>query len=128
MLLNLSFSLIFIQVSSLSFPFITELVFCKRGVLRNFAKFTGKRLCQSPFFNNFIKKEVLAQVFSREFSEISKNTFFHRTPLVAASVFLDDSETRNSYTKQRSVSINTTETSIKYRKYSRENFGYNVTL
>ena len=26
-------------------------VFCKIGVLRNFAKFTGKRLCQSLFFN-----------------------------------------------------------------------------
>ena len=26
-------------------------VFCKKGVLRNFAKFTGKRLCQSLFFN-----------------------------------------------------------------------------
>ena len=40
------------------------------------------------FFNsgacNFIKKETLAQVFSCEFFEISKNTFFYRTPLVAA--------------------------------------------
>ena len=35
---------------------------------------------------NFIKKETLAQVFSCEFCEIYKNTFFHRTPLVAASV------------------------------------------
>ena len=26
-------------------------VFCKKGVLRNFAKFTGKHLCQSFFFN-----------------------------------------------------------------------------
>ena len=34
---------------------------------------------------NFIKKETLAQVFSCEFCEIPKNTFFHRTPLVAAS-------------------------------------------
>ena len=34
---------------------------------------------------NFIKKETLAQVFSREFCEICKNTFFYRTPLVAAS-------------------------------------------
>ena len=34
---------------------------------------------------NFIKKEILAQVFSCEFREISNNTFFHRTPLVAAS-------------------------------------------
>ena len=61
-----------------------------KGVLRNFAKFTGKHLCQSIFFNkvagacNFIKKETLAQVFSCEFCEISKNTFFYRTPLVAA--------------------------------------------
>ena len=35
---------------------------------------------------NFIKKETLAQVFSCEFYEISKNTFFYRTPLVAAPV------------------------------------------
>ena len=34
----------------------------------------------------FIKKETLAQVFSCEFCEYSKNTFFHRTPLVAASL------------------------------------------
>ena len=47
-----------------------------KSVLRNFAKFTGKHLCQSLFFNktcNFIKKEALAQAFSCEFCEISKN-------------------------------------------------------
>ena len=58
----------------------------KIGVLKNFVKFTGKHLCQSPFFNkvaggateacNFIKKETLAQVLFCEFLEISKNTFF----------------------------------------------------
>ena len=26
-------------------------VFCEKGVPRNFAKFTGKQLCQSLFFN-----------------------------------------------------------------------------
>ena len=26
-------------------------VFCEKGVLRNFAKFTGKQLCQSLFLN-----------------------------------------------------------------------------
>ena len=26
-------------------------VFCRKGVLRNFAKFTGKHLCQSLFLN-----------------------------------------------------------------------------
>ena len=33
---------------------------------------------------NFIKKETLAQVFSCEYREISKNTFFSKTPAVAA--------------------------------------------
>ena len=42
---------------------------CKKGVVRRFAKFTGKCLCQSLFF----KKETLAQVFSSEFCEIFKN-------------------------------------------------------
>ena len=40
----------------------------KKGVLRNFAKFTGKHLCQSLFFN-----------------EVAGDTFFYRTPVVAAS-------------------------------------------
>ena len=35
---------------------------------------------------NFITKETLPQVFSCEFCEISKNPFFRRIPLVAASV------------------------------------------
>ena len=38
-------------------------VFCEKGVLRNFAKFTGKHLCQSLFFNKvagcFCKKGEL---------------------------------------------------------------------
>ena len=34
---------------------------------------------------NFIKKETLAQVFSCEFCEISKNTFSYRTSSVATS-------------------------------------------
>ena len=63
-------------------------VFCKKGVLRNFAKFTGKHLCQRLFF---IKKKTLAQVFSCEFCEISKNTFSYRAPLVAASKFSNSS-------------------------------------
>ena len=68
-------------------------MFCKKCVLRNFTKFTGKRLCQSLFFNEvaglrpatLLKKEALAQVFSYEFCEISRNIFLQRTPLVAAS-------------------------------------------
>ena len=48
----------------------------KKGILRNFTKFTGKHLCQSLFFNKVAKKGTLAQLFSSEFCEISKNTFF----------------------------------------------------
>ena len=55
-------------------------MFYKRGVLRNFTKFTGKYLCQSLFL-----KETLAQVFSSEFCEISKNTFFAEHLWVNAS-------------------------------------------
>ena len=53
-------------------------VFCKKGV----RKFREKYLCQSLF----IKKETPAQAFSCEFCEISKNTPYHRTPLVTASI------------------------------------------
>ena len=60
-------------------------VFCKKSVLRNFAKFTGKYLCQRdpPNACKFIKKDSLVQVLSCEFYEISKNTFFYRTSLPA---------------------------------------------
>ena len=34
---------------------------------------------------NFIKKETLAQLFSCDFCEISKNTFSYRAPPLAAS-------------------------------------------
>ena len=45
-------------------------VFCMNVALKNFAKFTRKNLCQSLFFNNFIKRQTLAQVFFGEFCEI----------------------------------------------------------
>ena len=54
----------------------------KKGVLKNFAKFSGQHLCQSLFFHKvsgpstFLQKETLAKVFSCEFFEIFKNTFF----------------------------------------------------
>ena len=44
----------------------------RKGVLRNFAKFTGKHLRQSHSF----KKETLAQVFSCEFWKISQIIVF----------------------------------------------------
>ena len=43
--------------------------FLKKGVMRNFGKFTRKWLCRT--------NEALAQVFSCEFCKICKNTFSH---------------------------------------------------
>ena len=42
--------------------------------------------CEKGRPATLFKKENLAQVFSCEFCEISKNTFSYRTPLVALSV------------------------------------------
>ena len=48
---------------------------------RLYFKYLYVCLCLGPE----IKKKTLAQVFSCEFCEISKNTFSYRTRLVAAS-------------------------------------------
>ena len=56
----------------------------KKGVIRDFTKFTGKHLRVRVSFLiklqaqvcNFIKKETPAQVFFSEFCEISRSTFF----------------------------------------------------
>ena len=67
----------------------------RKGVLRNFAKFTGKHLCQGLFFNKVadlrpatLSKMRLAQVFSCGFCEISKNTLFTEHLWTTASVLL----------------------------------------
>ena len=59
-------------------------VFCKKSVLMNFAKFTWKHLRFSLVLNEaadpqsltLSKKEISAQIFFCEFCEISRNTFF----------------------------------------------------
>ena len=59
-----------------------EVFYIKKSALKSFAKFTGKHLCQILFWPeayNFNKKEALAQVFSGEFFEVFKNTFFTNT-------------------------------------------------
>ena len=48
-------------------------VFCKKGVLRNFLKFTGEHLCQSLFC---CRPTTLAQVFSCELLQSFWEHFF----------------------------------------------------
>ena len=68
-------------------------VFGKKGVLRNCAKFTVKHLSRVYFLNKVagltsapLSKKRLAQVFSYDFCEISKNSFSYRTSPVTASL------------------------------------------
>ena len=45
-----------------------------------------KNIMEKPSFFKLDFEETLAQMFSCEFCEISKNTYFYRRPPVAASV------------------------------------------
>ena len=58
--------------------------FMKRVVLRNFAKFTGKHLCQSPFFNKVVglgpatllKKRLWHRCFPVNFVKFLRSPFY----------------------------------------------------
>ena len=60
-------------------------VFCKKGVLGNFAKLTGKHLCQSLFFNKvaglcpaatLLKKRLWQKCFPVNFSKFLRTAIF----------------------------------------------------
>ena len=59
-------------------------VFCKKGVLRYFAKFTGKHLSQSLFFNKvaglrpttLLKKRLWHRCFRKNFAKFQRTPFF----------------------------------------------------
>ena len=58
-------------------------VFCKKVVLKNLAKFTGKRLCQNLFFNKvsdlrpatLFKKRLWHRCFPVKFAKFSRTPF-----------------------------------------------------
>ena len=59
----------------------------RKGVLRNFAKFTGKYLCQSLFFNKvaslrpatLLKKRLCRSCFPVNFSKFLRTPFLENT-------------------------------------------------
>ena len=54
----------------------------RKGVLRNFAKFTGKHLCQSLFFNNLfliLKKRLWHMCFPVNFAKFLRTPFLKNT-------------------------------------------------
>ena len=48
-------------------------VLCKKGALRNFAKFTGKHLCQSLFFNKVVSLSL--QLYQKRDSDTTQQAF-----------------------------------------------------
>ena len=62
-------------------------MFCKKGVLKNFAEFIGKQLCQSPFFNKvaglrpetLVRKRLLRRCFPVNFTKILRTSFLQNT-------------------------------------------------
>ena len=67
----------------------------RRGVLRNFAKFTRKHMCQAPFFKkccrqktcNFIKKRLRHMCFPLNFAKFLRTPFSQNT---SGQLFLCD--------------------------------------
>ena len=66
---------------------ISWILFTEAVALRCSIKKVFLEISQTSQSCNFIKKKTLAQMFSCEFCEISKNVFFYRAPRVAASFF-----------------------------------------
>ena len=54
-------------------------VFCKKGGLRNFAKFTGKDLCQSLFFNKVAGLRLWHRCFPVNFAKFPRTPFLQKT-------------------------------------------------
>ena len=61
----------------------------KNGVVRNFAKFTGKHLCQSLFFNKvaalspatLLKKRPWQRCFTVNFTNFLRTPFIYKSPV-----------------------------------------------
>ena len=75
-------------------------VFCKKGVLRNFVKFTGKYLCQSLFFNKVpgLKKRLWHSFFPVNFVKFLRTPFFIKylwCLLLSFFSYVDKSKTIN---------------------------------
>ena len=67
-------------------------VFCKKGIVKDFAKFTGKQLCQSLFLiklqaatASLLKKKLWHKCFPMNFAEFLRTSttgFFWRRPII----------------------------------------------
>ena len=80
-------------------------MFCKKGVLRNFAKFIGKHLCQSLFFNKvaglrpatLLKKRFWYRSFPVNFAKTNLFDFnaFYSIDLFNPFIYLPTTDVRS---------------------------------
>ena len=63
-------------------------VFCKKGTLRNFAKFTGTHLCQSLFFNKVAGQAWLVHNMSLKAIKLDQG---------ATEMFISEFENKESF-------------------------------
>ena len=78
-------------------------VFFEKGVFKNFAKFTGKYLCQSLFVNKIsglrpatlLKKKLWHKGFPVSFMKFLRTSFFIEHLLVGAYLFLQCMQYQN---------------------------------
>ena len=93
----LSLSLFFVYDSISNYRSSCPEVFCKRGILRNFTKFTGIHPRQSLFFNKvtglrpatLLKKRLLDRCFPVIFVKFLRTPFYTEHLSVAASVIMN---------------------------------------
>ena len=76
-------------------------VFCKKGVLKNFSKFTGKNSCQSLFFNKVTKTLLKTRIwhwcFLVNFTKFFRTAFLQTTSrrlLLSFNLFAENLVTR----------------------------------
>ena len=75
--------------------------------LKSLENFARNHLCRSPFYMRLIEKKASVQVFSCEFREIFKNTFFteHLRSTASGRWFVILLVSRVSYLKKKSFCI-----------------------
>ena len=71
----LLFALLYPSIASPTSRSSRPEVFCKKGALRNFAKFLGKHLCQSLMPATLIKKRLWHRCFPVNFAKFLRTPF-----------------------------------------------------
>ena len=75
-------------------------VLCRKGVFKNFAKFTAKQNPESLFPEprpaTFLKKRLWHRCFALNLAKFLRTFFFYRTLPVAASAFINKSRAKSN--------------------------------